>query len=509
MFRTQLLLFAMLGTTTLSAPAKFAAISLLDAPSADLRVRLGSPSKYPGNPLFVQDRPWETRIDNGYPNVVPPSDDNPSWQIWYGNLAFNGSRSRYNLLFANSTDGIKWDKPNLGIFDFAAAGFPNLAHLGTDNNIIVEGDGVGVLYDPRDPDPARRYKAIGDACWLSPTLAFNGGTCDNLYNNPPPAVPPYKRPRFYGYIASSPDGLVWPKSQVVNTSWPPPQKWDTHNNVFWDEVGQTYVATTRSVVAETDGMERETSITRSAGPRWEFDTSKQLPIILRGNISHQPYAQITFPWLNMYLGLVMVFDQDTGDEVHCRLTYAANPEGPWRPVEGDNIIDAPDFLPLGPETFDSHIIFAAKPIRRGTGADATELIYYMGGNGPHDGARDSALGLAMLRPDGFASVRGHGIFTSPSLNVTDALLTATVDFGAAGGALRIGVLPDSATDPPIELSMKYSVPLTANATDATMRWSSRQGSSPDLESLIGQTVKLQMSLEGDAMLYALGFAPRE
>ena len=166
------------------------------------------------------------------------------------------------------------------------------------------------------------------------------------------------------------------QTHVENVSWPPPQKWDTHNNVFFDEASQTYVVTTRSVPEEPTGLERETSLTRSIGPKYAFDFSVAPPVILRGNISHQTYAQVTFPWLNVYLGLVMVFDQDTGDQVHCRLTVASRPEGPWHPVEGDNIIKARDFLPFGEaKAFDSHVIFAAaRPFRHGSGADAEERM---------------------------------------------------------------------------------------------------------------------------------------
>jgi len=62
------------------------------------------------------------------------------------------------------------------------------------------------------------------------------------------------------------------------------------------------------------------------------------------------------------------------------------------------------------------------------------------------------------------------------------MLTATIDFGpssAGSGTLRIGVLPDDATDPPVAFSLKNSVPLTANATDATMNWFGGCGG-PDL-----------------------------
>ncbi len=517
-----LLLVLALGASSSAAaapPAKYAAISLLppaaaagDGDGGGLRAALGVPRKHPANPLFTQDRPWETRIDNGYPNVVPPQTSAaaaPSgYQLWYGNQATNTTRNRYSLLYANSTDGLTWKKPNLGIFDFGRAGFPNFAHLGARNNVLVEGDGVGVYYDAHEPDPARRYKAIGDACWLSPTLAFDDDPrhCNNLYDSPPPPVPPYKRPRFYGLIASSPDGLTFPTSQVVNISWPPPHKWDTHSNVFWDAPGQTYVVTTRSVPVESDGLERETSLARSVpGGAFAFDTATEAPpVVVRGNVDHQPYAQITFPWLNLYLGLTMLYDQVTGDQVHCRLTYAVDVEGPWRPVVGADIIGAPDFLPLGPAgAFDSHVIFAAaRPFRHDSGS--AEWMYYMGGDAGHNsGERKSSFALATLRPDGWAAVVGPGTWTTPSwLTVTDAVLTASVDFGTGGGALSVGVLPEDAGDDDV-WALKNSISLTANATDAPMRWRHRT----DLAPLVGKRVKLEVRLEGAAMVYALGFTP--
>ena len=191
--------------------------------------------------------------------------------------------------------------------------------------------------------------------------------------------------------------------------------------------------------------------------------------------------------------------------MHCRLVYASKVEGPWRPVGADNIIDAPDFLPLGPEkSFDSDVIFAgARPFRHDSG---DEWMYYMGGDAGHDSPiRKSALGLATLRADGWISVRGNGTFTtSMSFVVTDAFLTVTCDFGVArGGAISIGVLPLDQQDVDEDVwSLRNSISLTMNSTDTPMRW---LGSS-NLTPLVGKRVKLQVSLEGDAMLYALGFS---
>merc|ERR1711997_739459 len=59
--------------------------------------------------------------------------------------------------------------------------------------------------------------------------------------------------------------------------------------------------------------------------------------------------------------------------------------------------------------FDSHIIFAAAhPIP----VESAIRVYYMGGNGPHNGPRNSSLGLATLRHDGFVAVGGTGVFST-------------------------------------------------------------------------------------------------
>ena len=94
-----------------------AAISLfdLDALPPTLNPTIGAVTKHAANPLLVQDTPWEPRLDNGYPNVVQPGPDNPSWQLFYGDCV-KGCGTQI-LLYANSTDGLTWHKPPLGLFD--------------------------------------------------------------------------------------------------------------------------------------------------------------------------------------------------------------------------------------------------------------------------------------------------------------------------------------------------------------------------------------------------------
>ena len=109
--------------------------------------------KFAGNPLFGQDKPWEPRIDNGYPNVVYlPNNGNKTWQLWYDSFIQASPRIE-GTLYAQSADGITWDKPDLGIVTFDGS---------SANNIIFENSGgVGVFRDIYTKNASEQYKAFG------------------------------------------------------------------------------------------------------------------------------------------------------------------------------------------------------------------------------------------------------------------------------------------------------------------------------------------------------------
>ena len=117
---------------------------------------IGFPQKHLANPLFKQDKAWEPRIDNGYPNAFIGA-DGKTMELYYGTCQKDCSVQL--LLFANSTDGIRWLKPNLGIYDIARVR-PDLKAIGRRNNVLCEGGGIGVMRD------AGRYIAFGPGCYL-------------------------------------------------------------------------------------------------------------------------------------------------------------------------------------------------------------------------------------------------------------------------------------------------------------------------------------------------------
>ena len=106
---------------------KFAAWSIVATTNGTVRTAIGAVTKHHSNPLLVQDQPWELRLDNSYPNIVHnPADPLGAYRMWYGGFIagkkFETSQGsgRVNAWhYANSSDGIHWQKPPLNIFDLA------------------------------------------------------------------------------------------------------------------------------------------------------------------------------------------------------------------------------------------------------------------------------------------------------------------------------------------------------------------------------------------------------
>ena len=81
-------------------------------------------------PLLVSDRPYEDFRVN-YMNVIR---DGKDWHMWYEAYDHNYTNdSDGYLCYAHSNDGVKWEKPNLGLVEYGG---------NRDNNIVIA-DGRG------------------------------------------------------------------------------------------------------------------------------------------------------------------------------------------------------------------------------------------------------------------------------------------------------------------------------------------------------------------------------
>ncbi len=119
--------------------------------------RQHTPVKHPANPIIRRDKQWEVTpyFRSSTFNVIwDPEDD--IYKCWYEDFYeyfSKGVPSRERVLYAESRDGIEWEKPLLGKHQID----------GHDTNVIINPPEVmvscpSVMLDPVEEDPSKRFK---------------------------------------------------------------------------------------------------------------------------------------------------------------------------------------------------------------------------------------------------------------------------------------------------------------------------------------------------------------
>ena len=114
------------------------------------------PERHAANPVIGETKPWEVAI--GYCTVYRDIRTG-LYQCWYqsysGNHANDPTR-RVVVCYATSNDGVVWEKPNLGLFDYNGEDNTNIVLVGNGGRSVNYG--ASVLVDHRDSDTEKRYK---------------------------------------------------------------------------------------------------------------------------------------------------------------------------------------------------------------------------------------------------------------------------------------------------------------------------------------------------------------
>ena len=472
------------------------------AASKDVELVVHQPCKT-GERTLVADQPWEGSGTGTY-NTVMHVDG--VYHLWYS--------SRGGICYARSKDGIKWEKPKLGLAEYSGS---------RDNNIVV-GRGAGgiekvssegmVFYDPTAPEDQRFRYAVRISDELKDTVVF-----------------------------SSPDGIHWRLTHEKVLTFTHPenrQHLDSQNVIFWDDRINKYVAYMRRNQFKPGFRGR--SIARSESDRLGgFPEVQDTPIVLgpdsedaslggRPVVDYYTSGAMKYPWAQ---DAYYMFPQ----------TYFCYPPGQLAefPASGPSVVNAGPlhtqfaasrdgikwerfdrrpFLRLGMKgDFDSvnaRIFAGLVP-----SVDGREMyLYYNGSDRSHGWGRDeknnrllTAAGLAptqnislisrlVLRRDGFMSSRAAysgGEFTTPPMKFSGRELVLNVDTSATG-MLRCELLDNDKK--PIKGYALEDCGLihTANELDRPVRW---QGKS-DLSELAGQPVRLRVVFR-DTDLYAFQF----
>ncbi len=459
---------------------------LLDArivhETQNVRLALGVVEKDARNPLFREaffaDPPkrWEARIDNMYPTVIY-DDQDQQFKLWYccyiydensnktpleqrPTTVYCGGQNEDGLLYAISSNGIHWERPDLGLIEFENSTQNNLVMRVTTHGIHAG----GVIKDEHDPDPTRRYKCF--------------------YRN---------RAQRRMAVAFSEDGLrwsepvLWPEHNAVG---------DSHNNALWAPELDRYVGFTRGWTIEPYHGLRTVLRTESLDfVHWTAPAE-----ILRGQDEHdQIYSMPVFRYRNLYLGLPALFHKGNReapdwDTVTTELAWSPDTLTWQRICPGEALIPTGEgHYPDG--AHDCGCVYAAAPVVQGK----TVRLYYGSSNGLHNNWREGSFNLATIRLDRFAgyiqsSWDAPGIITTKTMLTQSGELTVNSEIHP-GGRLRVAIYDQENTPLP-GYGFEDCQPIETGALAAPVRWSGRRFSE-----LAGFPIRLVFELTA-AKLYA-------
>ncbi len=431
----------------------------LIASCSKLTRRLHAPKRHPANPVLrIREKPWEHSF--GHSVFVLRDKRTGTFRMWY-NLRHRipgegGVMYRGPMCYAESTDGLRWTKPNLGIHKF-----------GNDknNNITLpQGTIEGLFHEPDDPDPNRRYKAL---VWHDPKD-------QKAY-----------APREGFYLYGSPDGIHWqgdnqrciiPNGQGGNFPDQLCSGVGDTTHFRWDARLGKYVANVKILF-------RRPSTLRTVG----FCESDDLIHWTRPRMAMhrdgldepdtQMYEHITFPYESMWIGLprVMHMERTGWKQVEVELSCSRDGRHWTRACRGQR------FLPLGAkDSWDADYLIPGRP-----GApfliDGELWFYYWGARrvDKRDGVKDVRyamhIGLAKLRRDGFVSLdadKTPGTVVTRPLTFEGKALFVNAKV-ADDGYLKAGFRSMSAK--PLEpYTLANCKPVTGDHTAGRITWGDKQ-----------------------------------
>ncbi len=442
-------------------------------------------------PVLTPEEPWE-RHGCCAPTVMLDSGVYKMWYCAYGED--DVARSCY----AVSTDGIHWQRPNLGLIDYAGS---------RDNNIVISFHGGvfqhhgSIFKDPADK-PERRFKCIYGGGLYAYESIYGGGARFR-YDAVLPAT------WHYSGIAGaySPDGIHWTPYEELIMPW----YTDTVNVAFWDDRIQKYVAYVRwNEYLRVEAGALKGSFDYRAIARSESQDFENFPLpekILEPDFNHPEDADmwggglydtaaVKYPFAaDAYLIFTAAYHH-TNDTLDVEL--ATSSDGVhftrWREP----------FVRLGPAgDFDSMMIYMGV----GMLPIGDEIwLYYGGFDQPHDqvteGKYRPAIGRVRVRLDGFVSQdaggQGGWLTTRPFVLEGDHL-EVNLD-GSSRGWLKVEIL-DETMQPLQGFTEQEADRLVGNDVRSVATW----GGKRDLSAIRGKPVRLRF-VGSSVKLYAFQLA---
>ena len=451
-------------------------------------------------PVLIADQPWEEKGIGAYSTAFRERDGR--FRLWYDALVDVGTpqEGARRLCYAESEDGIHWEKPSLGLIPFRGSPENNIVAPHLEHQSM---QGATVYHDERAPAD-ERYKLWSKFRPTDSQIA--------------------EEVRSGLWAMHSPDGIHW---QVYpDQPNPPNQSCDTQNMFFWDDTIKRYVGYTR--VRETQNSEEAAlagkvayrSIGRITSPDFRTWSSTQIVLQADGEdlaIPVPPRSDDQRPSINYYTSCAMKYESAQDVYLMFPSVYYHWGENGFPATMDTQLLSSRDginwrrqgnrrpFLRHGMDDETHSGMIFANPWLIPVGDEL--WLYYAGmahnhGADPGDVGRSSSLFRARIRRDGFVSADagyGGGQFITPVLQFGGNRLELNLD-GSAGGWLQVEI-QDADGQPFPGFMLADADPVVGNAIGKSVTWKGRS----DLSELIGKPARLRFVLRA-MKLYAFQFA---
>lgn len=427
-----------------------------------------------------RDRPWEG-VRTGTFDYVTVLKDGDRFRMYYRAIPLMGlsdGAAEECVCYAESTDGVHWVKPDLGLFEFQGS---------TKNNIVLSQmppfcHNFSPLLDARPNVPAdERYKALA-------------------------GITPYSK----GLAAFvSPDGIHWKRLREELVIVVPGPALDSQNVAFWSEHEECYVCYFRNLVDGVRAIARTTSVDfihwtapvqmrygdGGTKPSEDLYTNQTQPyfraphIYIAAAARFMPGRRVLSDAQVLNLGL---------DKADCWLKDDCSDATLMSTRGGDHyertFMDA--WIRPGPDprNWTSRSNYPAHGVIP-TGAD--EMSIYVS---RHNSQESSHIERLALRTDGFASL--HAGYEGGEMQTHPLIFTGTsleVNFAtSAAGGIRVEVQDEMGKCIP-GFAAEDCRELVGDQIERTVLWNGG-----DVSTQAGRPIRLRVILK-DADLYAIRF----
>jgi hypothetical protein len=413
------------------------------------------PKKYAANPVI----PGE----GGYA-VVEKDPQTGRFRMWYQTWVASGIKGkggRYAIAYAESQDGLSWDLPKLGLYEWKGSKENNIVWTG------LEGRRGSQVYFPDLPQEDKRgYRYI---------MLYGGNRGSHLIG--------------------SQDGIHWDKESDTTLTR---MHSDTQNAIVYDPRRKEYVMFCRGKhiyrafpgdILETGESRR---VSRMASPElWTLWEAEPQTILIPDERDEAEgfncfYGMPTHYHAGIYWGFLWPFKMNT--DIHSELAWSRDG------IQFHRLPSRPKLIERGPEgAWDDGMVFSGY---RWVEMGNEWWMYYAGWDGPHGTPeRTPGIGLVKLRKEGFISMRGPksgGVITTRKIQWPGGSLLVNAD--AQNGELKVRVTDDKRKVLP-GFGYEDCDIFTKDHTAHEMTWKGKS-----LESLAGQTIRFEFFLR-DADLY--------